>query len=186
MPITDPKKKKVPSSIKVKSTTVKGKRGATTTTTTVAKNFKGTQGKKGKDLGKDFKPTKAQTAKANLAKKLQRTPPSSSTKTTIRKSKGVQDVASPNLTSEITIAPKVKQFTKRDYQKIIKDRTGSYEARVGISKIMRNKFPRPKTSQKTLNKNARKRKVKKVLSNISNVFNSPFRKTKGSFKPGCF
>lgn len=186
MPVTDPKKKKVPSSIKVKSKRVVGQRGSATTTTTVAKEFKGKKAKKGKDLGKDFKPTKAQTAKANLAKGLQRTPPSSSTKTTVRKSKGVQDVASPNLTSKITTAPKVKQFAKRDYQKIIRDRTGSYEARVGISKIMRNKFPNPKTPQKTLKKNARKRKVKKVLSNISNVFSSPFRKTKGSFKPGCF
>tara|TARA_R110000796_G_scaffold225806_1_gene342239 strand:- start:10 stop:561 length:552 start_codon:yes stop_codon:yes gene_type:complete len=183
MPVTDPKKKKVPSSIKVKSKRVVGQRGSATTTTTVAKEFKG---KKGKNLGPNFKPTKAMTAKANLAKGLQRTPPSSSTKTTIRKSKGVQDVASLNLTSKIITAPKVKQFTKRDYQKIIRDKTGSYEARVGISKIMRNKFPNKPTPQKTLKKNARKRKVKKVLSNISNVFSSPFRKTKGSFKPGCF
>ena len=49
MPVTDPKKKKIPSSIKATSTTVKGKRGARTTTTTVAKKFKGTQGK---NLGK--------------------------------------------------------------------------------------------------------------------------------------
>tara|TARA_B110000967_G_C18505997_1_gene373987 strand:- start:28 stop:576 length:549 start_codon:yes stop_codon:yes gene_type:complete len=182
MPVTDPKKKKVPSSIEVKSKRVVGQRGSATTTTTVAKEFKG---KKGKNLGPNYKPSAATTAKANADKK-KRTPPTSSTKTTIRKSKGVQDVASPNLTSEITTAPKVKQFTKRDYQKIIRDRTGSYEARVGISKIMRNKFPNTPTPQKTLKKNARKRKVKKVLSNISNVFSSPFRKTKGSFKPGCF
>jgi hypothetical protein len=73
----------MPDKKKVKSTTVKGKRGATTTTTTTT-----AKAKKGKDLGKDFKPTKAQTAKANAAKKK-----GSTTTTTVRKSKGVANVA---------------------------------------------------------------------------------------------
>jgi hypothetical protein len=86
----DPKKK-------VKSTTVKGKRGATTTTTTTT-----LKAKKGKNLGKDFKPTKAQTAKANAAKKKV-----STTTTTVRKSKGVEDVAkkNPKLSSKLAKNP---------------------------------------------------------------------------------
>ena len=71
---------------KVKQNTVKGKRGATTTTTTTT-----VKAKKGKNLGKDFKPTKAQTARANAAKKK-----GSTTTTTVRTSKGVADVAKKN------------------------------------------------------------------------------------------
>lgn len=91
----DPKKK-------VKSTTVKGKRGATTTTTTTT-----LKARKGKDLGKDFKPTKAQTAKANAAKKR-----GSTTTTTVRKSKGVADVAKKNPKPSSKLVKKPKKVTR--------------------------------------------------------------------------
>ena len=92
----DPKKK-------VKSTTVKGKRGATTTTTTTT-----LKAKKGKDLGKDFKPTKAQTAKANAAKKR-----GSTTTTTVRKSKGVADVAKKSPKPSGKLAKKPEKVTRK-------------------------------------------------------------------------
>ena len=186
MPVTDPKKKKVPSSIKVKSTTVKGKRGARTTTTTVAKKFKGTQGK---NLGPNYKPSAATRAKANAEKALkERTPASSSSVTTVRKSKGVQNVANAStrkLSTKITTKPKVKKFTKQELVSITK-KTSDPKTRETLKKKIRKEFPNTPTPSKPLKKNARKRKAKKVLSNISNVFSSPFKKTKSSFKPGCF
>ena len=92
----DPKKK-------IKSTTVRGKRGATTTTTTTTLNPK-----KGKNLGKDFKPTKAQTAKANAAKKR-----GSTTTTTVRKSKGVSNVATASTRKpSSTLVKKPKKVTR--------------------------------------------------------------------------
>ena len=88
---------------KVKSTTVKGKRGATTTTTTTT-----LKPKKGKNLGKDFKPTKAQTAKANAAKKR-----GSTTTTTVRKSKGVANVANASTrTPSSKLAKKPEKVTR--------------------------------------------------------------------------
>ena len=88
---------------KVKSTTVKGKRGATTTTTTTT-----SKPKKGKNLGKDFKPTKAQTAKANAAKKK-----GSTTTTTVRKSKGVANVANASTrTPSSKLAKKPEKVTR--------------------------------------------------------------------------
>ena len=110
MPVPDPEKdKKRPSSIKVKSTTVKGKRGATTTTTTVAKKFKGTQGK---NLGPNYKPSAATTAKANADKK-KRTPPTSSKVTTVRKSKGVANVANASTrTPSSKLAKKPEKVTR--------------------------------------------------------------------------
>ena len=92
----------MPDKKKVKSTTVKGKRGATTTTTTTT-----AKAKKGKDLGKDFKPTKAQTAKANAAKKK-----GSTTTTTVRKSKGVADVAKKNPKPSSKLAKKPEKVTR--------------------------------------------------------------------------
>ena len=93
----------MPDKKKVKSTTVKGKRGATTTTTTTT-----SKPKKGKNLGKDFKPTKAQTAKANAAKKR-----GSTTTTTVRKSKGVANVANASTrTPSKTLAKKPVKVTR--------------------------------------------------------------------------
>ena len=181
MPVPDPEKdKKRPSSIKVKSTTVKGKRGATTTTTTVAKKFKGTQGK---NLGKDFKPTKAQTAKANAEK---RTPASSSSVTTVRKSKGAADVANAStrkLSTKITTKPKVKKFTKQELVSITK-KTSDPKTRETLKTQIRKDFPTKKTNPKVVKKMDRKNKAKKVLSNISNVFRGGGKSKSGS-RGGC-
>ena len=185
MPVPDPEKdKKRPSSIKVKSTTVKGKRGATTTTTTVAKKFKGTQGK---NLGKDFKPTKAQTAKANAEKALKkRTPASSSSVTTVRKSKGVADVANAStrkLSTKITTKPKVKKFTKQELVSITK-KTSDPKTRGILKAKIRKDFPTKPTDPKVVRKMDRKNKTKKVLSNISNVFRGGGKSKSGS-RGGC-
>ena len=183
MPVPNPEKdKKRPSSIKVKSTTVKGKRGATTTTTTVAKKFKGTQGK---NLGKDFKPTKAQTAKANADKK-KRTPASSSSVTTVRKSKGVANVANAStrkLSTKITTKPKVKKFTKQELVSITK-KTSDPKTRQTLKTQIRKDFPTTKTNPKVVKKMDRKNKTKKVLSNISNVFRGGGKSKSGS-RGGC-
>ena len=183
MPVPNPEKdKKRPSSIKVKSTTVKGKRGATTTTTTVAKKFKGTQGK---NLGKDFKPTKAQTAKANADKK-KRTPASSSSVTTVRKSKGVANVANAStrkLSTKITTKPKVKKFTKQELVSITK-KTSDPKTRQILKTQIRKDFPTTKTNPKVVRKMDRKNKTKKVLSNISNVFRGGGKSKSGS-RGGC-
>ena len=183
MPVPNPEKdKKRPSSIKVKSTTVKGKRGATTTTTTVAKKFKGTQGK---NLGKDFKPTKAQTAKANADKK-KRTPPTSSKVTTVRKSKGVANVANAStrkLSTKITTKPKVKKFTKQELVSITK-KTSDPKTRGVLKAKIRKDFPTKPTDPKVVRKMDAKNKTKKVLSNISNVFRGG-GKSKSSSRGGC-
>ena len=183
MPVPNPEKdKKRPSSIKVKSTTVKGKRGATTTTTTVAKKFKGTQGK---NLGKDFKPTKAQTAKANADKK-KRTPASSSSVTTVRKSKGVANVANAStrkLSTKITTKPKVKKFTKQELVSITK-KTSDPKTRGTLKAKIRKDFPTKPTDPKVVRKMDAKNKTKKVLSNISNVFRGGGKSKSGS-RGGC-
>ena len=174
----DPKKK-------VKSTTVKGKRGATTTTTTTT-----AQAKKGKNLGKDFKPTKAQTAKANLAKGLQRTPPSSSTKTTVRKSKGVADVANAStrkLTSTITTKPKVKKFTKQELVSITK-KTSDPKTRETLKKKIRTEFPTQRASPEVRKKIQKKNKRKQTIRKVKNLFSgSPFSSGgKKSSGGGCY
>lgn len=183
MPVTDPKKKKVPSSIKATSTTVKGKRGATTTTTTIAKKFKG---KPGKNLGKDFKPTKAQTAKANAEKALKRrTPSSSSSVTTVRKSKGVQDVASPNLSTKIITKPKVKKFTKRELVTITK-KTSDPKTRETLKKKIRKEFPTQRASPAVRKKIQRKNKRKQTINKVKGLFGSPFKSGgKKSSGGGC-
>ena len=184
MPVTDPKKKKIPSSIKATSTTVKGKMGARTTTMTVAKKFNGTPGK---NLGKDFKPTKAQTAKANAEKALKkRTPASSSSVTTVRKSKGVANVANAStrkLSTKITTKPKVKKFTKQELVSITK-KTSDPKTRETLKTQIRKDFPTKKTNPKVVKKMDRKNKAKKVLSNISNVFRGGGKSKSGS-RGGC-
>ena len=111
---------------KVKSTTVKGKRGATTTTTTTT-----AQAKKGKNLGKDFKPTKEQTAKANAAERNKTT-----TTTTVRKSKGVADVAKKNPKPSSKLAKKPEKVTR----KVAVDRL--VKAKAGLSFADRSKAAR--------------------------------------------
>ena len=183
MPVPNPEKdKKRPSSIKVKSTTVKGKRGATTTTTTVAKKFKGTQGK---NLGPNYKPSAATTAKANADKK-KRTPPTSSKVTTVRKSKGVANVANAStrkLSTKITTKPKVKKFTKQELVSITK-KTSDPKTRGRLKAKIRKDFPTKPTDPKVVRKMDAKNKTKKVLSNISNVFRGGGKSKSGS-RGGC-
>ena len=187
MPVPNPEKdKKRPSSIKVKSTTVKGKRGATTTTTTVAKKFKGTQGK---NLGKDFKPTKAQTAKANADKK-KRTPASSSSVTTVRKSKGVANVANAStrkLSTKITTKPKVKKFTKQELVSITK-KTSDPKTRETLKKKIRKEFPTQRASPEVRKKIQKKNKKKQTIRKVKNLFGgSPFSSGgKKSSGGGCY
>ena len=184
MPVTDPKKKKIPSSIKATSTTVKGKMGARTTTMTVAKKFNGTPGK---NLGKDFKPTKAQTAKANAEK---RTPASSSSVTTVRKSKGAADVANAStrkLSTKITTKPKVKKFTKQELVSITK-KTSDPTTRETLKKKIRKEFPTQQASLEVRKKIQKKNKRKQTIRKVKNLFSgSPFSSGgKKSSGGGCY
>jgi len=184
----DPKKKKIPSSIKATSTTVVGKRGARTTTTTVAKKFKGTLGK---NLGKDFKPTKAQTAKANAEKALKkRTPATSSSVTTERKSKGVADVANAStrkLSTKITTKPKVKKFTKRELVSITK-KTSDPKTRETLKNKIRKEFPTQRATPEVRKKIQKKNKRKQTIRKVKNLFGgSPFSSgEKKSSGGGCY
>ena len=82
----DKDKKPRPVKASVNSTTEDLGRGARRTTIKTTSEFGKT---KGKDLGPGYKPSKAETAKANKQKKLK-----NESKTIVRTSKGVKDVAS--------------------------------------------------------------------------------------------
>jgi len=172
----DKDKKPRPVKASVNSTTESLGRGARRTTIKTTSEF----GKaKGKDLGPGYKPSKAETAKANKQKKLKK-----ESKTIVRTSKGVKDVASfaPSTKLERKKQP-AKTFTKKELVDITK-KTGDYKTRNELKKKIRKEFPTKPTSPKVVKKMAKKRKVKKVLNNISNVFRSKGGSNGGS-KPGC-
>ena len=92
--MTDPKdEKRRPVKATVNSTTEDLGRGARRTTINTTSEF---SKPKGKDLGADYKPSKAETARANKQRKLDK-----ESKTTVLTSKGVKDVSSSTPSTEL-------------------------------------------------------------------------------------
>jgi hypothetical protein len=184
-----PGEKDRPSNIKASTSTVKGERGALTTTTTIAKSFEGKNPPEGRDLGKDFKPTAEQTRKANLANK-QKTPDTTSSNTTVRKSKGVADVAnaSTRKLSNKTVAPSKKQ-TREEPVSLLREAAPnlSLKDRSMAAREINNKYGKIAQDPKAVRKQENRKAVKKVVKGISNVFAaSPFKQKASSGKGGCF
>ena len=191
----DPKKKKrIPSSIKRKSTTVKGSRGALTTTTTTVKKFKGKNVSYDTAYKNRDQKTYGNMTKAEYIKVAKKTPTRRKNsglienETRVTKTKGIANVSTSPSTKLAKRTPPRRKLTRETLKSVFEsDAPRHIKLKVGREYRKENPLT-PQQYQRNVDLQKKRTKKAKIKKTIKNIFApSPFtRKTARPRKGGCF